>query len=85
MSTEHDPRYPYTHASDYLRMYGGIDRSGVRLSRADASSIRSAVAVAIGMDDEELARKLADYYKANEDRLIDEHAEQLLRGLGMKS
>lgn len=29
------------------------------------------IALALGMDDAELARKLADYYKANEDALTD--------------
>jgi len=67
---ENDSRYPYTYACDYLRGlvgYGG--ESGMKLSRADASKVRSGIAEVIGMDDAELARKLADYYKANQDAL----------------
>ena len=56
-----DTRYPYTYAADYVR-----SSAPGKLSRSDASQIRSAIALAIGIDDAELARKLADYYKANE-------------------
>lgn len=50
-------RYPYTYAADYLR---GI--SETLISRCDASQIRHAIAKAIGIDDEILAKKLADAY-----------------------
>jgi hypothetical protein len=36
------------------------------LSRSQASQVRSVIARAIGMDDEELARKIADYARAQE-------------------
>lgn len=59
-----DPRYPYTYASDYLRDITGKTTNGdAKLSRSDASKIREGVALALGMDDAELARRLADYYK----------------------
>jgi hypothetical protein len=51
-----DNRYPYTHAADYLRGYVSD------LSRSQSSRIRTAIADAIGMDDEELANKLADKF-----------------------
>lgn len=57
-------RYPYTHAADFIRMIpekGSL--GGVVLSRADASCIRSRIAAVIGMNDEELARKLADEFE----------------------
>jgi hypothetical protein len=82
MSKQEDPRYPYTHACDYLRMFGGADRSGVRLSRSDASQLREAVAMALGMDDKELAKKLADYYLANEQALSEESSKRLMVAMG---
>ena len=66
-----DGRYPYTYACDYIRGLAGYNESGTILSRGDASKIRSGIAEAIGMDDVELANKLADYYKRNEKRLSD--------------
>jgi hypothetical protein len=83
MRQQEDSRYPYTYACDYLRMFGGADKSGVRLSRLDASRIREAVAKAIGMDDEELAKKLADYYLANEVSLDEDHGKRLVVALGL--
>jgi len=82
MSQQEHSRYPYTYASDYLRQFGGMDKSGVRLSRSDASQIREAVAKALGMDDEELAKKLADYYVANEESLGEAHCKKLMAALG---
>lgn len=70
-----DSRYPYTYACDYIRAFGGHRHEGTKLSRSDASQIRQAIANAIGMDDEELAKKLADYYKANEDALTEKSVQ----------
>ena len=67
MST--DSRYPYTYAADYVRSLAGHGEQGAKLSRSDASQIRSGIALALGMDDVELARKLADHYRANEDAI----------------
>lgn len=64
-----DTRYPYTYAADFVRSLAGYGDQGAKLSRSDASQIRSGIALAIGMDDAELARKLADHYKANEDEI----------------
>lgn len=66
-----DTRYPYTYAADYVRSLAGYGEHGTKLSRGDASQIRSGIALALGMDDAALARKLADYYKANEDAITD--------------
>lgn len=78
MSKENDSRYPYTYACDYLRGFGGIDNSGVKMSRAEASEVRGSVAKAIGMDDKELAEKLADFYLANEKELSAHSARKFL-------
>lgn len=66
-----DTRYPYTYAADYVRSLAGYGEHGTKLSRADASQIRSGIAKALGMEDVELANKLADYYKANEDAITE--------------
>jgi len=55
-----DSRYPYTYAADFIRSYGPFSAKGVVLSRSDASKIREAIAKALGIDDEELAKKLAN-------------------------
>lgn len=68
MSTT-DPRYPYTYAADYVRSLAGYGEQGTKLSRSDASQVRSGIALALGMDDSELANRLADYFKANEDEI----------------
>ena len=85
MSKNSDSRYPYTYACDYLRQFGGVDAGGVRLSRSDASQIRQAIAKAIGMDDEELAKKLADYAQANDAELSEAHMRNLTIALGLGS
>ena len=64
-----DERYPYTYAADYVRSLAGYGEFCTKLSRSDASRIRSGIALALGIDDAELARKLADHYKANEDTI----------------
>lgn len=77
MSKETDSRYPYTYACDYIRMFGGYSSAGVALSRSDASQIRSAIAKAIGVPDEELANKLADHYLANQDEIVNGSIDKL--------
>jgi hypothetical protein len=42
-----------------------------------ASQVRHGIADVFDMDDEDLARKLADYYLANQDDLIAKNAEAL--------
>lgn len=61
-----DTRYPYTYACDYVRSLAGFGEGGAKISRSDASTIREGIALALGIDDAEIARKLADYYKRNE-------------------
>lgn len=61
-----DTRYPYTYSCDLIRRGGPINYHGVVLSRSDASQIRELIAKAIGMDDYDLACKLADAQLAHE-------------------
>jgi len=79
-----DSRYPYTYACDYIRSFGPISQEGVVLGRSDASQIRKGIAKALGMDDEELACKLADAQLANEadPEHMQREAERLLKALG---
>lgn len=69
-----DGRYPYTYACDYIRSFGGYSENGMKLSRSDASRIRTAIAVAIGMDDRVLAEKLANVELANTNEDIEKIA-----------
>lgn len=60
-------RYPYTEACDAMRQQT-VDPFGPQtcdLSRAQASQIRKYIAGVIGMDDHELACKIADFAKEN--------------------
>lgn len=57
-----DSRYPYTYACDYIRELAGYSNGSIEFSRLDASKIRQGIADAIGMDDDKLARKLAEKY-----------------------
>lgn len=55
-------RYPYTIACDAIRM-SAVDphgNEGPKLSRSEASAVRSFIAKCIDMTDEELARRIAD-------------------------
>jgi hypothetical protein len=80
-------RYPYTYACDYIRVLGPVDCSGAVLSRADASQIRSGIAKALGIDDEELAEKLADAQLKNDNdpAISERHAQRLIAALGYVS
>ena len=65
--TTQDSRYPYTYACDLIRTKGGYDSTGTRLSRSNASQIRQLFAKVLDIPDDELARKLADYYLSNQE------------------
>lgn len=62
-----DTRYPYTYACDLIRRGSPIRKGeGVVLSRGDASRIIKLVSDAIGMDNHELACKLAEAQLAHQ-------------------
>ena len=55
-------RYPYTFACDYLREQIGDDYGRGLISRGAASHVRGLIAKATGINDREIACKLADEY-----------------------
>ena len=55
-------RYPYTYAADYLRMEIGDDYGKGLISRSAAAHAKKLIADAIGMDEEDLAKHLAEKY-----------------------
>lgn len=60
-------KYPYTYAADYIRQIAGCNEFfNTKLSRSDASKIRQKIAKIIGIEDEELAKKLANIYIENQ-------------------
>jgi hypothetical protein len=69
-----DSRYPYTYACDFVRAAGPVGSEGVVLSRSDASQICRSISNALGMENHELACKLADAQLVNE-----ENPEELKR------
>lgn len=78
-----DARFPYTYSADYIRSLAGYGEGGTKISRADASQIRTGIAEVIGMDDAELACKLAEHFKKNEDAIANKGAEDFLRSRGL--
>jgi hypothetical protein len=72
-------RYPYTYSCDFIRSFAGYDEGGTKISRADATNIRHAIANALGMDDKKLAEKISDYYIENEDEIVDMSVKELMR------
>lgn len=78
-----DSRYPYTYACDFIRSIAGYGEGGTKLSRSDASQIRSQIAQIIGMPDEDLARKIADHYLADQDTIERKQAEEFLSSIGI--
>jgi len=70
-------RYPYTYACDLIRMKGPTGPHGTMLARADASQVRKLFAEVLGMDDQELAERLADYYLENQDELVDDSVQKI--------
>lgn len=73
-----DTRYPYTYACDLIRSVSGHTEAGCGLSRSSASRIRELIAKAIGMPDEELAKKLADYYNEHEEQITNDCVQEFL-------
>ena len=62
-----DPRFPYTYACDLIRAIPDVTSNGLKLSRSEASRIRSTISKILGMDDGDVAEKLAKYYLENGD------------------
>lgn len=77
MNDKKDTRYPYTYAADYVRMTARRS-DGELFSRSEAAAVRRTIAAAIGMDDAELAAKMADYYIAHEQEIENAAVARLL-------
>ena len=77
MEEKTDNRYPYTYACDLIRIRAGYGNSGTKLSRSDASQIRELFSKVLNIPDVEVANKLADYFKKNEEQL----AEEAIKGI----
>ena len=74
-----DTRYPYTYSADLIRLTAGYNKEGTKLSRSDAALIKSLIAEILGMDEELLATKLADFYLKNEESLTQKAVEEFNR------
>jgi hypothetical protein len=77
-SMAEDTRYPYTYACDFIRAIAGYNKGGTKLSRADASQIRTEIAKVLRIPDEKVARKLADYYLAHKEEITEKSARELV-------
>lgn len=76
-----DTRYPYTYACDLIRMLVGYNNKGTKLSRSDASSIRSFFSDILELNDYEVASKLANYYLENEEKITEKATKEALSSL----
>jgi hypothetical protein len=74
-------RYPFTYCADYIRTLAGYDEGGTKISRSDASNIRQTFCQILGLDDVETAKKIADYYLENQDKIAQKAADELLRAI----
>jgi len=83
MNKEDDQRYPYTHACDHIRMLAGHNRGGTKLSRADASRLRSFFAEVMSVDDRELACKIADIELSMSDEERTKYSRRALVEMGL--
>ena len=80
---EKGPRYPYTHACDYIRELAGYDSYGTKLSRSDASHIMGKISELAGIDKETLAERLADAELGKTDEDSQQQVLEGLRALGL--
>lgn len=85
MTDNNDTRFPYTYASDYIRSIAGYANGNAILSRSEASKIITGIAKAIGIDDIELAIKLAEYYQLNEDEISAKSAKEFIDSRKIRS
>ena len=71
-------RHPYTHSCDFIR---GACPSNPPISRGDASKIRTAIAEALGMTDEELAVILSNRFQelTKDPEWVDKQTERTVR------
>lgn len=74
-----DTHYPYTYAADYLRMKIGDDYGKGLISRGAAAHAKSLIAQVTGIDERDIACKLADAYLAEQEAA---NAELTGRGTG---
>ena len=79
--SEQDSRHPYTYAADFVRSIAGYGESGTKLSRSDASAIRSKLCEILGLDDATVAKSLADYYLANKSEIEESGSRQMLNAI----
>ncbi len=77
MNKKDDPRYPWTHAADLLRMIPERDGGSCKLDRGDSSDIRRTISKILGLDDRNVAEKLADYFLENQEEMADKTVKQM--------
>lgn len=77
-------RHPYTYADDYVRHLAGYNETGTILSRSDASRILEGIALAIGLEHEQLATKLSLYYQDHEEEFTNQDVEAFIASTGVR-
>jgi hypothetical protein len=71
-------RFPYTFCCDFIRTLGGWYKGGTKLSRSDASLIRSKIAEILELDDREVAEKIAIYYLKNREEITEQSVREFM-------
>jgi hypothetical protein len=85
MSKQEDTRYPYTYSCDLIRSAAGFNAEGTILGRTEASLIRGLFASVLEISDEDLAKKLADYYLKNAEDIAAKDAIEFLKSIRGRS
>lgn len=76
-----DGRYPDTYAADYVGTLPAYTRNGVAINRSDSIKVIEGIALALGMPYDELAKKIADYYKEHETEISKSCADRLIKAI----
>lgn len=71
----------YPDSADFIRALGPITKKGLVLSQYDAALIREGIAAAIGMSDEELARRLSIAQKSKTQADFDAETTRLIQAM----
>lgn len=67
----------HTIGIDLVRVIGGVNNNGIKLSRADASQIINTIVDANGLDKEKFLKNLYKYYQDNIDSILNDHMHKL--------
>lgn len=72
-------RYPYTYAYDLIRTSIPYGENGCKISRGDCAQMCKILSKVLGVENEDLCKKLADYYIENEEEISKAASENFIK------